>query len=140
MSNLPPPPPPPPSGRGQQPGPQPPSGGKGRPAGSGWPRWSIPVILAVLVGTLLLNHTLDALLAHRQAGAPVALIGPTLGCLPDALFRHGVTTMAGTWITDRPGFLAALARGESWTAHARKFSLQRGGYPGLTTLLARSCA
>jgi cell division protease FtsH len=56
MSNLPPPPPPPPSGRGQQPGPQPPSGGKGRPAGSGWPRWSIPVILAVLVGTLLLNQ------------------------------------------------------------------------------------
>ena len=56
MSNLPPPPPPPPSGRGQQPGPQPPSGGKGRPAGSGWPRWSIPVFVAVLLGTVLLNQ------------------------------------------------------------------------------------
>ncbi|MDP2291895.1 MAG: ATP-dependent zinc metalloprotease FtsH [Actinomycetota bacterium] len=56
MSNLPPPPPPPPPGRGQQPGPQPPSGGKGRPAGAGWPRWTIPVLVAVLVGTLLLNQ------------------------------------------------------------------------------------
>ena len=55
MSNLPPPPPPPPPGRGQQPGPQPPAGGKGRP-GAGWPRWTIPVLLAVLVGTLLLNQ------------------------------------------------------------------------------------
>ncbi len=56
MSNLPPPPPPPPPGRGQQPGNQPPAGGKGRPLGAGWPRWTIPVLLAVLVGTLLLNQ------------------------------------------------------------------------------------
>ncbi len=55
MSNLPPPPPPPPPGRGQQPGPQPPAGGK-RSIGAGWPRWTIPVLLAVLVGTLVLNQ------------------------------------------------------------------------------------
>ncbi|MEQ1873927.1 MAG: ATP-dependent zinc metalloprotease FtsH [Ilumatobacteraceae bacterium] len=55
MSNLPPPPPPPPAGRGQQPGPQPPPGGK-KPTGVGWPRWAVPVLLAVLVGTLLLNQ------------------------------------------------------------------------------------
>ncbi len=55
MSKLPPPPPPPPPGRGQQPGPQPPAGGK-RSLGAGWPRWTIPVLLAVLVGTLLLNQ------------------------------------------------------------------------------------
>ena len=57
MSNLPPPPPPPPPGRGQQHGnqngPQPPATGKGR---SNWPRWSIPVLVAVLVGTLLINQ------------------------------------------------------------------------------------
>ncbi len=56
MSNLPPPPPPPPPGRGQQSGPTPPAGGKGRQAGAGWPRWTIPVLLAVLVGTLVLNQ------------------------------------------------------------------------------------
>ena len=56
MSNLPPPPPPPPPGRGQQSGPQPPTGGKGGPLKGGWPRWTVPVLLAVLVGTLLLNQ------------------------------------------------------------------------------------
>ncbi len=29
---------------------------KGRPAGAGWPRWTIPVLVAVLVGTLLLHQ------------------------------------------------------------------------------------
>ncbi|HAP78303.1 MAG TPA: cell division protein FtsH, partial [Acidimicrobiaceae bacterium] len=60
MSNLPPPPPPPPPGRGQQQGPQPPSGGgsggNGRRPAAGWPRWSIPVLLAVIVGTIVLNQ------------------------------------------------------------------------------------
>ena len=55
MSNLPPPPPPPPPGRGQQQGQQPPQQG-GRKSGAGWPRWTIPVLLAVLVGTLVLNQ------------------------------------------------------------------------------------
>ena len=56
MSNLPPPPPPPPPGRGQQQGPQPPNGGGRKPATAGWPRWSIPVLLAVIVGMLVLNQ------------------------------------------------------------------------------------
>jgi len=51
MSNLPPPPPPPPPGRGQHNGPQPPTKRAG-----GWPRWALPVILAVLVGLLLFNQ------------------------------------------------------------------------------------
>ncbi len=57
MSNLPPPPPPPPPRRGQQHGNQngtpPPAGGKAR---GNWPRWTIPVLLAVLLGTLLVNQ------------------------------------------------------------------------------------
>jgi cell division protease FtsH len=57
MSNLPPPPPPPPQGRGPQHGPQPPAGGKGR---QGWPRWALPVILAVLVGLVLFNQVWPA--------------------------------------------------------------------------------
>ncbi|MFZ9628869.1 MAG: ATP-dependent zinc metalloprotease FtsH [Ilumatobacteraceae bacterium] len=58
MSDLPPPPPPPPPGRGHQPGqrgertPQGPGGR--RP--SGWPRWAVPVVLAVLLGTVALNQ------------------------------------------------------------------------------------
>ncbi|MFZ4809777.1 MAG: ATP-dependent zinc metalloprotease FtsH [Ilumatobacteraceae bacterium] len=53
MSNLPPPPPPPPPGRspgGRQPGQQPPERSGGRPSfGAGWPKWTLPVMIAVLV-------------------------------------------------------------------------------------------
>src|SRR6476469_1159745 len=53
MSNLPPPPPPPPPGRSGGRGPQndqqPPERGGRRPIGSGWPRWVIPVLFAVLL-------------------------------------------------------------------------------------------
>src|SRR4051812_37035027 len=53
MSNLPPPPPPPPPGRSGGRGPQndqqPPERGGRRPFGSGWPRWVIPVLFAVLM-------------------------------------------------------------------------------------------
>ncbi|MEX0848576.1 MAG: ATP-dependent zinc metalloprotease FtsH [Ilumatobacteraceae bacterium] len=60
MSNLPPPPPPPPPGRTpggrQQPGQQPPErGGSGRPSfGSGWPKWTLPVMVAILVTMFVL--------------------------------------------------------------------------------------
>src|SRR3954464_5272894 len=53
MSNLPPPPPPPPpgrsGGRGQQNDQQPPERGGRRPLGSGWARWVIRVLFAVLI-------------------------------------------------------------------------------------------
>ncbi|MFM7044179.1 MAG: ATP-dependent zinc metalloprotease FtsH [Ilumatobacteraceae bacterium] len=58
MSNLPPPPPPPPPGRGQQPG-QPGNKPGQQPGGrrsSGWPRWAVPVVLAVLLGTIAVNQ------------------------------------------------------------------------------------
>ena len=69
MSNLPPPPPPPPPGRRlggrQQPGPQPPEksgdkgsdkvGGSGRASfGAGWPKWTLPVMVAVIVAMFIL--------------------------------------------------------------------------------------
>ncbi len=59
MSDLPPPPPPPPPGRTpggrgqQQPGQQPERGGR-RPLGAGWPRWTIPVLLVVLIAAFAL--------------------------------------------------------------------------------------
>jgi cell division protease FtsH len=81
MSNLPPPPPPPPPGRnsgGRQPGQQPPEKG-GRPSfGSGWPRWTLPVMIAVLVAMFVLPRfwpnddgnevTYQAFIASVQAG------------------------------------------------------------------------
>src|SRR5687767_7891945 len=56
MSNLPPPPPPPPPGRpsGSRPPARPPERGGRRGFGAGWPRWTVPVIVAVLVAMFIL--------------------------------------------------------------------------------------
>src|SRR5215210_89032 len=57
MSNLPPPPPPPPPGRspgGRPPGPKPPERGGRKGFGAGWPRWTLPVMFAVLLAMFVL--------------------------------------------------------------------------------------
>ena len=63
MSNLPPPPPPPPPGRGSQSGPQPGPGGKR----TGWQRWALPVVLALLIGSIVLNQVWPS-----ETGEPIS--------------------------------------------------------------------
>lgn len=88
--------------------------------------------------TVLLNDTVDEILSQCLRARAVVMIGPGAGCLPDALFARGVTTLGGSWIVDAGGVKRALATGERWGAFARKFALARDGYPGLDALLARS--
>lgn len=88
--------------------------------------------------TVLLNDTLDAVLAHSRGARVFAMIGPGASCLPDPLFARGVTLMGGAWIDDAPGFKRALASGEPWGRHARKFALARDDYPGLDALIDSS--
>ena len=81
--------------------------------------------------TILLNHTVDAMLAHCRKAQRIVLIGPSAGCLPEPLFARGVTVVGGSWITDRAGFIDALRRGESWSGFAYKFALAAADWPGL---------
>lgn len=88
-------------------------------------------------GTLLLNDTLDRTLAHCRGAERLALIGPSLGCLPDGLFARGVTSLGGSWITDPAAFVQTLPVGALRSAHARKFTLRAADWPGVDALLAR---
>lgn len=81
--------------------------------------------------TILLNHTVDDMLAHCRKAQRIVLIGPSAGCLPEPLFARGVTVVGGSWITDRAGFIDALRRGESWSGFAYKFALGPADWPGL---------
>lgn len=81
--------------------------------------------------TILLNHTVDDMLAHCRNARRIVLIGPSAGCLPEPLFARGVTVVGGSWITDRAGFIDALRRGESWSGFAYKFALAAADWPGL---------
>jgi len=86
--------------------------------------------------TVLLNHTLDDVLAACRSARRIALVGPGAGCLPDGLFARGVTLLGGTWVVEPLAFKQALAAGSPWGSATRKFSLTRDAYPGLPGLLA----
>lgn len=88
-------------------------------------------------GTLLLNGTLDAMLAHCRAATHIALIGPSVGGPPDPLFERGITCLGGSWVTDPAAFVDALRRGEPTRPHARKGMLRPGDYPGWAVLRQR---
>lgn len=88
-------------------------------------------------GTLLINDTLDAVLAHTRAATRVAMVGPTVGGLPDALFARGLHVLGGTWVTDPGAFTEALVAGAERREAARKFTLAREDWPGWQALLQR---
>lgn len=110
--------------------------------------WEVTLDPAALAGcnkilstsTVLLNDTIDDILARCRHAERIALIGPGASCLPDALFARGVTSMGGTWIDDPAGLKQALVSGEPWGRCATKFSLRRERYPGVEGLLARARA
>lgn len=86
--------------------------------------------------TMLLNDTLDAMLAAAPGATQFAVIGPSAGLWPDVLFERGVTLIGGTRIVDGPGFRAAMANGASWSGSARKFAIAAGDWPGWRSMLA----
>ena len=87
--------------------------------------------------TILLNDTLERMLTLCKQATRIALIGPSAGCLPDALFARGVSSLGGSWVTDREGFIAALAAGEGWSRYARKCAVTPADWPGFDALRLR---
>ena len=85
-------------------------------------------------GTVLLNGSLPGLLALARQATRFALVGPSAGALPDALFAAGVTDLAGAWVEDGPGFAESLRCGASRGQTARKFLIRAGDWPGVQAL------
>lgn len=95
-----------------------------------------PCNRVVGTSTMLLNDTLDAMLAAAPRAAHFAVIGPSAGLWPDTLFERGVTLIGGTRIVDAAGFRAAMASGASWSSSAQKFAIRASDWPGWRQLLA----
>lgn len=89
--------------------------------------------------TLLLNDTLERMLASCKSASWFAMVGPSAGCLPDELFARGVTLLGGSWIQSGAGFVDALKAGDQHSAYTTKFSLTPANYPGFDSLLLRAC-
>jgi uncharacterized protein (DUF4213/DUF364 family) len=67
----------------------------------------------------------------------LALIGPSLGCLPDGLLARGVTLIGGNWVLDGPAYVDALRSGEQRRGLAQKVAITAVDYPGFEALFAR---
>jgi uncharacterized protein (DUF4213/DUF364 family) len=79
----------------------------------------------LMTSTVLLNNSLDAMLAHCGQAHAVAMVGPGAGCLPQPLFDRGITALGGTWVEDGPALAAALRSGAPWSSHIRKVLWRR---------------
>jgi uncharacterized protein (DUF4213/DUF364 family) len=89
----------------------------------------------VSTSTLLLNDTFEQVSALWRHADAVAIVGPSAGCPPDALFASGVSAVGTAWVADAEGLLSRLAAGEKWGASSRKVTLTPQSYPGLEVLL-----
>jgi len=87
--------------------------------------------------TLMLNDTLDAMLAACRNARQFAMVGPTAGCIPDPLFAAGVDSIGGRRVADTEGFREAFCKGERWGSFTTKYVIARQDYPGIDSLLQR---
>ncbi|WP_417346982.1 Rossmann-like domain-containing protein [Ferrimonas sp.] len=82
----------------------------------------------LITGTTVINHTLNTLLPLVKDADEVALIGPSVGLLPEVLFELGITSVGGRVILDGETFLKRWQGGEKWKNAALRYSLHNSQY------------
>lgn len=93
----------------------------------------------ICTGTVLINHTIDSVLACCEDAKRILLVGPTCGCLPDPLFERGVSALGGCGVAKTDAFLERWAAEEDWRDTTRRYVLSSSnGYPGYRALVARA--
>jgi len=92
----------------------------------------------IATSSVLLNDTLDDVLAHAGRARAFALIGPSASGFPDPLFARGVTVAGGYRVDDPTEFLRRARALEPWGDAGAKCAIRRDGYPGFDALIARA--
>jgi uncharacterized protein len=86
----------------------------------------------------LLNDSLDEILSYCSHAQRVAVIGPTAGCLPDALFARGVDAVGGSRVSNPVLFKTRLRDQLEWAHAVEKYTIEKDLYPGIDELLLRA--
>ena len=84
--------------------------------------------------SVLINDTLDELLAACADVQDFQIIGPTGSGLPDALFARGVAGVGGIVFDDPVRLREVLARGDPWGSAGRKYQVTPEDHPGIARL------
>ncbi len=82
-------------------------------------------------GTVVLNNTLDEVLAHCGDAEHVTVLGPTAGYFPDPLFARNVDVLGGRYVCDGPLLMKRIAERKPWGDATRKMCFERSNYRGL---------
>ena len=91
----------------------------------------------ICTGTILVNQTLDAVLSHSKGAEAIYLIGPTVGCLPDPLFKRGVTAAGGRQVVNCDQFIKLWRTGQPWRGATQRYTIVAEEYPGFETLVRK---
>jgi uncharacterized protein (DUF4213/DUF364 family) len=67
--------------------------------------------VVVITGSSLANGTIDRLLELAENARTVALVGPTVSCVPDPLFKRGVSFVGGIRIFDPDKAMQIIGEG-----------------------------
>lgn len=94
----------------------------------------------ICTGATLLNDSLDEMLGYCRQADVIALLGPTVGFLPDPLFARGVDRVGGTRLVDSSAAYARLESGQKVGNSAIRTLITRHDYPGFDELRAQACA
>ena len=84
----------------------------------------------LITASTLLNDSLDSVLANCAADARVALIGPTVGCLPDPFFARGIDVVGGSRVANLCGLKKHMLSGENWGNSVIKYCIAKKQYAG----------
>ena len=69
--------------------------------------------VVLIAGATLVNDTLENLMAFCRPSTRLAIVGPTIGLMPDPLLRRGANMLGGIRVTKPDTFLDGLMEGGS---------------------------
>ncbi len=82
----------------------------------------------------LLNDSLEDIINACSPDASISLIGPTAGCLPDALFDARISEVGASRVIDIDRLVHRIRNSEPWGDSVRKYVIRTEDYPGYTDL------
>ncbi len=91
----------------------------------------------IITGTTLINDTLEGLLELVKPGAKVIVVGPTVGMMPEALFKRKVTYVGGVLVTRPDELLDIIAEAGSGYHFYGKYAEKKQWY-GRNSVLSMS--
>ncbi|MFQ6085581.1 MAG: Rossmann-like domain-containing protein [Candidatus Bathyarchaeia archaeon] len=65
--------------------------------------------IVIITGSSIANKTIDRLLELSKGAREIAVVGPSSGIVPDALFRHGSTIVSGIRVVDPDRVMQIIA-------------------------------